>query len=172
MTTATFSASGLVPLDWGGEASQRPRNQRSCGTSAVSVYSERVAKVLREAQRREAPNHLQRLFGSSYLTWTRAGWDGEGARPISSKTIANAANFLRMSSDYVDGVDITPEEDGYIQLEWFRAPDKVLSLSFGPSDVLSYSGLFGEGCSAYGAEKFTTEIPKSIWSLIERINQC
>jgi hypothetical protein len=171
MTPATTaSALNLGHIEWAGEGSCG-RRARKNDTVAFSVYYKKISESLWEAQQRRTANKLQSRFGAAYALWTRAGWDGEGAFPISSKTIANTITFLDLIGDLSDNVEITPEADGYIQLEWFKAPNKLLSLSFGPSNVLSYSGIFGDGCTTYGAETFTETIPDSIWSLIRRINR-
>ena len=108
-------------------------------------------------------------LGPEYFDYLAPNWDGEGATPISPQTMENAYNFLTKIGNLDFSPEICPESDGYIQLEWYVSPQRVFSLSFGPSNQVAYSGIFGEGSTVYGSEKLCAGVPNSIWDHIERI---
>jgi len=164
---ATALASGVSPIQ-GKYARVSWKDIRS-STPATNPASMKVDAQIYDLVTGTTPNSIQREFGSSYIAWLEDDWDGEGALPISTQVIANVNEFLFAIRDANMQPEIAPEADGYIQLEWYQSKNCLFSLSFGPSNILSYSGIFGEGRRVYGADEIREGVPDSIWDHIQRI---
>lgn len=106
---------------------------------------------------------------SEYLDYLEDDWDGEGASAISYDALVNANSFLAQAIASGRVPEISPEADGFIQLEWYTRPDCVFSVSFGPSNVIAYSGIFGEDSGVYGTEDISRGVPEAIWVHVRRV---
>ncbi len=98
----------------------------------------------------------------------RPNWDGYGAEPISFGTYEQTVRFIRALPWGFPAPEISAEPDGEITLEWYTGPKRVLSVSVGPNNELTYAALFGAS-RAYGTEVFHDEIPDLILGLIIRV---
>ena len=58
--------------------------------------------------------------------------------------------------------DVVPEPDGEIAFEWDYGPWRILSVSVGPTGLLSYAALYGRTSKAHGTEKFIDRLPGAI----------
>ena len=134
-------------------------------TAIAEVVDNNVLRAFRID--RERPRVL--FLDKKYLDYLEPNWDGEGAKPITNRTLANADRFMAQLAEGALLPELTPEADGYIEFEWYVDPDNVFSISFGPSNIVSYSGVFGGVSRAYGAEEFSNGIPETIWAYIRRI---
>ena len=124
--------------------------------------------------RDEAPcimNVGDQMVASEYLDYLEENWDGEGASPIAYVTLVNANRFLIQAVASGLSPEIEPEADGFIQLEWYTSPNCVFSVSFGPSNVIAYSGVFGEDCGVYGTDDISGGVPEAVWAHVRRVVQ-
>ena len=64
--------------------------------------------------------------------------------------------------------EVSAEPDGHINLEWYRNPRRVLSVSIAPSNRLHWAALIGTE-SPRGAVRFIERIPKTILDQIARV---
>ncbi len=97
------------------------------------------------------------------------GWDGYGAKAVSSATYGNALAFLETLPTTTPVPDVVPEPDGEIAFEWDYGPWRILSVSVGPTGLLSYAALYGRTSKAHGAEKFIDRLPGAIAVCLDRL---
>ena len=135
----------------------------------VASESDFVDRCLRQAFQLDQQYRAQ--IGSEYLDYLEENWDGEGASPIAYDTLVNANRFLIQARASGLSPEIEPEADGFIQLEWYTSPNCVFSVSFGPSNVIAYSGVFGEDCGVYGTDDISGGVPEAIWAHVRRVVQ-
>jgi hypothetical protein len=95
-------------------------------------------------------------------------WDGYGAKAISRMTYANAARLLLTLPTTLPAPEVAVEPDGEVAFEWFKEPRRVLSVSIGPDNEISYAGLFGRS-KTHGTEYFADELPKAIVENLARL---
>jgi hypothetical protein len=85
---------------------------------------------------------LQQLY-IIYKECSSAGWDGEQAIPISLEVLKNALKFLFSFPSGIEAPVICAEPDGAITLEWYRSPNKVISISINPDGLVYWAALIG-----------------------------
>src|SRR3990172_5194257 len=62
-------------------------------------------------------------------------WYGEGATPIAKDAASAASRFLAsLPNSFLDGLEISPEEDGGCILDWYRSNTHQLSVIFTGTD--------------------------------------
>ena len=71
------------------------------------------------------------------------GWDGERAKPVSKEVLRSTAAFLESLPPGVEPPQIAAEPDGAISLEWYRSPEKVISVSVNPGGEVYYAAIIG-----------------------------
>lgn len=87
-------------------------------------------------------------------------WDGEGAIAISSEAYMQAINFIELLSDQkLPMPQFEPEVDGAIELEWYKNPSFIFTVSISGNQILGYSGYFGKSRRMYGTEPFDANLP-------------
>lgn len=96
-------------------------------------------------------------------------WDGYGARALSPATYGHARAFLEALPMTAPVPDVVPEPDGEIAFEWDYGPWRILSVSIGPTALLSYAALYGRTSKAHGAEKFIDRLPGAIAVCLDRL---
>ena len=70
-------------------------------------------------------------------------WDGDRAKPISKEVLQNARTFLESFPSGVEQPQIAAEPDGAISFEWYRSPEKVISVSVNPRGEVYYAAMIG-----------------------------
>ena len=96
------------------------------------------------------------------------GWDGYGADPASEASIKLARELICALPESKIRPSVGVEPDGQIELEWYRAPRKTLSVSIDPNGKLHYAALIGDS-ESYGTEPFYGDLSKVIVDLIGRV---
>lgn len=96
-------------------------------------------------------------------------WDGDNALAIKYTSYLYAWNFLKSFPLDIAPLEIDAEPDGHINLEWYRSPRCILSISVDPDGYLHYAALVGNR-KIYGSEKISSTVPKLILDLISEIN--
>jgi hypothetical protein len=105
-------------------------------------------------------------------TWVDAsvdGWDGYGAKGVSSATYGNARAFLETLPTTTPMPDVVPEPDGEIAFEWDYGPWRILSVSVGPTGLLSYAALYGRTSKVHGTEQLIDKLPGAIAVCLDRL---
>ena len=71
------------------------------------------------------------------------GWDGGRAKAISTEVLQCAERFLKSFPWGIQAPDVGAEPDGAVTLEWYRSPDKVVSVSIDPDGWVYYAAFLG-----------------------------
>lgn len=78
----------------------------------------------------------------------KANWDGDGAVPITSRTIELTERIAAVLFDLLPkgtpAPDLVPESDGEICLSWSVDASNVLSLSIGEHGKINFAAHFGK----------------------------
>lgn len=98
----------------------------------------------------------------------KTNWDGYGAQPIQDETYRFTYEFLTALPRDTPSPSMGAEPDGHLTVEWFRSPERTLSVSISADGDLHFSALLGF-TKAYGTEPFEGEVPKIISDLIHRV---
>lgn len=96
-------------------------------------------------------------------------WDGYGAKATQLLSCDNARHFIDILPSAFTLPEISVDPDGEISFEWYLAPRKQFSVSFGANGELTYSGLFGSR-TTNGTEILVDEIPKIILSCLYQLS--
>ena len=97
-----------------------------------------------------------------------ANWDGYGAQSVREETYHLAHHFLSVLPLRTPVPSIGAEPDGQITVEWYRSPERTLSVSISPDGDLHYAALLGSAKTC-GREPFTVAVPKVVADLIHRV---
>lgn len=95
-------------------------------------------------------------------------WDGYGAQPVRDETYRFAYEFLTALPPSTPAPSVGTEPDGHLTVEWYRSPERTLSVSISADGNLHFAALLGL-TKAYGTEPFVGEVPKIISDLIHQV---
>lgn len=98
----------------------------------------------------------------------KANWDGYGAQPVDDETCRLAYEFLTALPQDAPVPSVDAEPDGHLTFEWYRSPERTLSVSINAEGNLHFAALLGL-TKACGTEPFAGEVPKIISDLIPRV---
>jgi len=148
--------------------------------SIVTSGLSEAAKLLEQTQRgidsrcRYAVTlSRQQALDAVWEVWqvTEEGWStAEGEMAISQEVRDTAIRFVEALPLAFPQPSISAEPDGHINLEWYRNPRRVISVSVAPSDRLHWAALIGSE-SPRGSARFIDRIPESILRYIARVFQ-
>jgi hypothetical protein len=96
------------------------------------------------------------------------GWDGEQAKPISVEVLQNAERFLSSFPLGMEAPEVGAEPDGSITLEWYRSPNKVISISINPDGWMYYAALIGTS-KRHGADYSLMGISNDLLKIIIQV---
>lgn len=89
---------------------------------------------------------------------------------ITNEVRESANRLMKMLPSEFPSPSVSEEPDGHINLEWYRSPRRVISVSVAPSDRLYWAALIG--CeSPRGSVRFIDRVPESILRYIARVFQ-
>jgi len=97
-------------------------------------------------------------------------WDGYGAQSVREETYDLAHQFLAALPLSTSVPSIGAEPDGQITVEWYRSPQRTLSVSISPDGELHYAALLGTE-RICGTETFRARMPQVLSDLIARIEE-
>ena len=97
-------------------------------------------------------------------------WDGYGAQSVREETYDLAHQFLAALPLSTPLPSIGAEPDGQITVEWYRSPQRTLSVSISPDGDLHYAALLGAE-RICGTETFRARMPQVLSDLIARIEE-
>lgn len=96
------------------------------------------------------------------------GWDGERAKPVSKEVLQNALIFFESLPPSVELPQIAAEPDGAVSLEWYRSPEKVVSVSVNPGGRLYYAAAIGAR-RRHGKESASSGVSEELLALIAEV---
>ena len=88
-------------------------------------------------------------------------WTTAGAKPVDETTFENAATFLKALPLGIIQPEISAHPDGEVEFEWFKSPDRVLTVSIGRS-YINFAALRGAAAPVSGRTLFGGSIPASV----------
>ena len=97
-------------------------------------------------------------------------WDGYRAKPLSKEVLRNTRTFLESLPSDTELPQIAEEPDGAISFEWYRSPEKVISLSINLNGQLHYAAIVG-GRQMHGKDLFSSGISDNLLTLIGEITE-
>ena len=110
-------------------------------------------------------SHVRRqrdlALAEAFHECSQPDWDGYGAVPANELSTAWARKVLSAFPDCLGVPDIAFEPDGDAGLEWWRGPDRVLSVSVGRNGELRYAARLN-AARAIGTEVFADGLPKRL----------
>lgn len=98
-----------------------------------------------------------------------SNWDGYGAHPVASAALETAMRFVHALPRGTAMPTVGAEPDGHLELEWYKSPRRVLSVSVAPDGNLHFAALLGETSRRHGSEAFLGEVPSDIQRLIRSV---
>jgi hypothetical protein len=98
----------------------------------------------------------------------RENWDRSGAQAVASITLDLARQFLNALPPGYPLPSVGAEPDGHVTLEWYRATERLLSVSVSPQGTLFYAALLGDE-DPRGSCRFDREVPATILYWMGRI---
>ena len=107
-------------------------------------------------------------FGDVFEECSVDNWDGYDAKAISIDSYREAIRFARSLPTMIPLPEIAVDPDGEVALEWYEGPRKVVTVSIGSRNEITYAGLFGFN-KVNGTECFYDEIPKAILDNLDRL---
>lgn len=141
-------------------------------SNAAKHVEDMKRRAHRELQASSAFGMQSLLQGDLFDTWVEsaaANWDGHGALPVSLEACQCMARFLNALPLGIQHPTIGADPNGWLSVEWYRSPRRVLSISVTEHDLLHYAALMGSSRTC-GTEAFFGQIPKTILDLIHRVN--
>jgi hypothetical protein len=97
-------------------------------------------------------------------------WDGYGAQSVRQETYDLAHQFLTALPLSAPVPSIGAEPDGHLTVEWYRSPERTLSVSISPDGELHYAALLPTE-RICGTETFRDRMPHVLIDLITRIEK-
>ena len=97
-------------------------------------------------------------------------WDGYGAQPVQEAAYYLTHQFLAALPPSTPAPSIGAEPDGHLTVEWYRSPERSLSVSISPDGDLHYAALL-ERKRICGTESFGARMPRVVADLIKRVEE-
>ena len=113
---------------------------------------------------KDIPRELEKIFEEC----SSDGWDGERAKPVSKEVLQNALIFFESLPPSVELPQIAAEPDGAVSLEWYRSPEKVVSVSVNPGGRLYYAAAIGAR-RRHGKESASSGVSEELLALIAEV---
>ena len=107
--------------------------------------------------RRERESALEEAFREC----SQADWDGYGAAPANELSAEWARKVLDAFPPHLGVPEIAFEPDGDVGLEWWRASDRVLSVSIGTNGEARYAARLG-GARLVGTAMLADGLPQRL----------
>ena len=152
------------------------RAERQSTAVGVSAEAEQLAQLLgrvrldslsSEVLSPGRRNALNALVGA-FLDARQPGWDGYDASPVTEAALKAAIRVLLAVPNELPAPEVGADRDGEMTLEWFRAANRVLSVSVSPAGLLRYGALFPDR-PTHGQVHMGVELPNEIVEQIRRV---
>lgn len=138
------------------------------GFSDEARFAERLVERGTEGPIRMGQLECIHALSKALVECSVEDWDGYGATPMDLGTYVNVLEFLEAMPSHWPVPELSVEPDGDVSLEWIVEQERMLSISLGSTNRLSYAAMFGEN-TAYGTEYFTDEIPAAVIQNLARL---
>jgi len=138
----------------------------------VSEESRKIREMLASIssqQRRLASlawkDSLVEEISQIYRTCSEVGWDGYEAEPISKESVVQAAQLLQLLPNGVRSPSVVPVPGGDISFQWHGEEHKDFTLGVSGQSLV-YAGIFGGSSKAYGEERFSPVLPRTVVEIL------
>lgn len=145
-----------------------------------SIGFSHAAHALDQAQQIEAKRNAETVTFSNlslldqlidaFIEASSDEWDGPGSVAVERETLLIAKQFVESLPSRYRTPEITPEPDGYINLEWFKTKRRLLTVSVSPDGRLHWAALIGDE-DPRGSCFFSGKAPKTLLHILERVCQ-
>ena len=143
-------------------------------TTGAGFVDQEIKKIFEILQRSNALGfvakgafqQLDRIFEEC----SNIGWDGVDAKPISAETLQSAKTFLKSFPLGIESPDVGAEPDGAITLEWYRSPNRVISISINPGGCFYYAAIIGAN-RRHGMDFALFGVPEDLLALISQVTR-
>lgn len=95
-------------------------------------------------------------------------WEAHGSEAVKPQTVGHAHRLIEALPSGYPLPSLGAEPDGHITLEWYRATDRLLSVSVSPDGILYWAALLGDE-DPRGSCHFDGEVPDTILYWIDRV---
>lgn len=127
---------------------------------------QRTSSTASDSERLLLESQLYALFSECNV----AGWDDEGALPVSVATFANARRFVRALPIGLPTPGVSCSPDGSFEFDWMPMRGRVLAVGVHPTNRLSVAWLNGND-RGHAVMRFDgVELPLQLVQLIKAIN--
>lgn len=147
-------------------------------TTLLSPGFSQAARFLNKAKREALEQFRQSARFSKQSAYDQLGEIREASREangvggdadaIEEDTLRNADAFIEALPDGYPLPEITAEPDGHLDLEWYRHPRRILSVSVSAEGMLYWAALVGTE-DPRGSCPFYGDIPDTILYWIRRV---
>ncbi len=141
------------------------------GLSKTAQLLERTQGSILERYRQAVTVSRQELLDSLFETWRSANetWKvGEDEQIIEEDVMETALRLIQSLPLGTPLPSVTGEPDGHINLEWYRSPRRLLTISVAPYGRLHWAALIGTE-DPRGSCQFVNRVPKTLLYYISRI---
>ncbi len=141
------------------------------GMSPTAQFLERTQGSILERYRQAFTVSRQDSLDSIFEVWQAADEEWkvvEGEQVISENVMETACRFVQTLPLGFRLPSVTGEPDGHINLEWYRNPRNLLTVSIGPENRLYWAALIGSE-DPRGSCRFVDRIPKTLLYYIARV---
>lgn len=141
------------------------------GTSEAARLIEQTRSEILDRCNHSVTLSRQDTIEAIFEAWQTA--DGSGKLnadevAVSEDVTDAAVRFIRNLPLGFPQPEVTAEPDGHINLEWYRSPRRVVSVSIAPNNRLHWAALIGTE-SPRGAVRYIERIPTTILDQIARV---
>lgn len=141
------------------------------GFSQAAKYLEQTERSLNEHQRDIITNSRQPALEAAFSAWQSSQFydsDGEATQPVSHATFRASCRLIESLPLGFPSPTVTAEPDGHLNLEWYKNPRRILSVSISPTGTLHWAALIGSE-DPRGSCRFLDELPQTILYWIGRV---
>lgn len=94
---------------------------------------------------------------------TAENWGGDGETPIDQSAFEDAERFVGALPEKFHSVEVTPEPNGFVALEWRRGPFRSVIVAFGGNGRVEYAVLKGRMDRSFGCLRYFGMMPLDIY---------
>ncbi len=145
-----------------------PQLSRSITVGNWLPASGKVGEVVTPSRLDQSNFAFLQLLRSVAGEASERNWDGYGAEPVSSETLAMGKNFFyRMPAAYPKP-DISSHPNGDLAFEWYVSPRRILTVTINDSGRLNYAWMIGVD-RQYGTKHLLDRFPEEITAALRNI---
>ncbi len=115
-------------------------------------------------------NEVFRELQEVFEECSSENWDGARAEPVSEEVLRDARAFLELLPPDIEMPQTAAEPDGAISFEWYRSPEKVISVSINPGGEIYYAAMIAAR-RKHGKNLLPSGVSDDLLALIEEVTE-